>query len=257
MTIHDAMHYTKEQRARIIAAYPKHSRNARALGIPSIGEGAIFPIEDDLITVTPFPIPAHWLRLGGLDFGWDHPTAAVEIVLDPDARIYYVTKEYRVRERLPSQHVDALKKWGMRLPFAWGSEGLQTKLSEDPQQTQKLFRKHGLTMLQEHATFANGGVGVERGLMEILELMEAGQFKIFTTCRYLLEEKSTYHRKRKSTDGIATVVKTHDDLMDAMRYAFMMMRKAIRSIAVDRPPIPVGGARRPGARDSRDIFGGR
>lgn len=258
MTIHDALHYTKAHRDRIIATYPKHSRDARALGIPAIGEGAIFPIADEDIVVKPFPIPAHWLRLGGLDFGWDHPTAAIELVLDPDSRIYYVTKEYREREKLPIQHVSALKAWGPRLPFAWGLEGLQTKLSEDPQQTQKLFRKHGLTMLMEHATFHDGGVGVERGLMEILDLMEKGQFKIFSTCRRVIEEKSTYHRKRKSSDGVAQVVKVHDDLMDAMRYAYMMMRKAVTLLVMQRMGTTATGRTRYGnARDSRDIFGGR
>lgn len=260
MEIKDALHYSEAQRLRVVAAYPKHSRDARARGIPAIGEGAIFPIADDLITVTPFPIPDHWLRLGGLDFGWDHPTAAIELVLDPDARIYYVTKCYRKRELLPIQHVAALKGWGLRLPFAWGLEGLQTKLSDNPEQTQKLFRKHGLTMLMEHATFANGGVGVERGLIEMLELMEQGQFKVFSTCREWFEEKSTYHRKRKSQDGVAQVVKVHDDLMDATRYAFMMIRKAVTMITLQRLGTSPDGRTRFGQRnprDSRDIFGGR
>lgn len=258
MTIHDALHYTKAARSRIIASYPKHSRDARANGIPAIGEGAIFPIDDEDLVVKPFPIPAHWLRLGGLDFGWDHPTAAVELVLDPDSQIYYLTKEYREREKLPIQHVSALKAWGLRLPFAWGLEGLQTKLSEDPQQTQKLFRKHGLTMLNDHATFANGGVGVERGLIEILELMESGRFKVFSTCRRWLEEKSTYHRKRKSNDAVATVVKVHDDLMDATRYAYMMMRKGVTLLVMQRMGTTPSGRTRYGLpRDSRDIFGGR
>lgn len=256
MSIYDALHYTPAHRDRIIASYPKHSRKSRAMGIPAIGEGAIFPVDPESITVKPFPIPAHWLRIAGLDFGWDHPTASVELVLDPDSRIFYVTKEYREREKLPIQHVSALKAWGLRLPFAWGLEGLQTKLSEDPQQTQKLFRKHGLTMVNEHATFHDGGVGVERGLMEILDLMEKGQFKIFSTCRKTLEEISTYHRKRRSADAMATVVKTHDDLMDAMRYAYMMIRKAVTGLVMARMT-QTGGVRRPPPRDSRDIFGGR
>lgn len=258
MSIHDAFHYTKAARQRIIMTYPKHSRDARAMGKPAIGEGAIFPIDDAEIMVNPFPIPLHWLRLGGLDFGWDHPTAAIELVLDPDSRIFYVVKEYREREKLPIQHVSTLKEWGLRLPFAWGLEGLQTKLSDNPEQTQKIFRKHGLTMLNEHATFANGGVGVERGLIEILELMESGRFKVFSTCRRWFEEKSTYHRKRKSEGGVAVVVKVGDDLMDATRYAWMMHRKMITMMAMQRiNAVASGRIPQSSRRDSRDIFGGR
>ena len=42
MTIDDAAHYTAEERARIIAAYPPHEREARARGIPVLGSGRIF-----------------------------------------------------------------------------------------------------------------------------------------------------------------------------------------------------------------------
>ncbi|TGT23208.1 terminase, partial [Mesorhizobium sp. M4B.F.Ca.ET.172.01.1.1] len=41
MTIDDAGHYSPEQRAEIIAAYPEHEREARARGIPVLGSGRI------------------------------------------------------------------------------------------------------------------------------------------------------------------------------------------------------------------------
>ncbi len=42
MTIDDAEHYTAEQRAEIIAAYPEHEREARAKGIPVLGCARVF-----------------------------------------------------------------------------------------------------------------------------------------------------------------------------------------------------------------------
>jgi hypothetical protein len=258
MTIYDALHYGAAQRAAIIDTYPKHVRGARAMGQPSVGEGAVYAIDDDAILCDPFDIPPWWYELGGLDFGWDHPTAAVNLVRDPDQDIFYVTQEYRRRQLVPIMHVNNLKQWGPELRFAWGLEGLQTKLSENPEQTQKLFRKHGLKMLDSHATFHNGGVGVERGVTEILELMMAGRFKVFRTCRMVIEEKSTYHRKRKSDQGVAQIVKVNDDLMDAMRYAYMMFRSATpvswRKKWGGRPNAARAG--RPAA-DGRDIFNGR
>ena len=47
MTIDDAGHYTPEERAKIIASYPAHEREARTKGVPSMGSGKIFPVAED------------------------------------------------------------------------------------------------------------------------------------------------------------------------------------------------------------------
>ena len=47
-----------------------------------------------------------------LDFGWDHPTAAVRLAWDRDADIVYVTDAYRVREETPLMHAAALNAVG-------------------------------------------------------------------------------------------------------------------------------------------------
>lgn len=258
MTIFDAMHYGEAKRQELIASYPKHVRRARAMGLPAIGEGAVFPVDDEDIIVPDFDIPPHWMEIGGLDFGWDHPTAAIRLVFDRETETFYVTQEYRKSQEVPLMHVQKLKGWGDHLPFAWGAEGLQTKLSENPEQTQKMFRKHGLKMLDAHATFANGGVGVERAVTEMLELMQAGRWKVFRSCRLFIEEKNSYHRAKKSTDGVAQIVKKDDDLLDAARYAYMMFRFAVPVSWRKRwGGRPSPGANKPRAMDSRDIFGGR
>ena len=51
MEIDDAEHYTPEQRAKIIASYPAHERKARTKGIPQLGSGRVFPIDEDEIRV--------------------------------------------------------------------------------------------------------------------------------------------------------------------------------------------------------------
>ena len=49
MTIDDAEHYSPDERAAIIAAYPEHEREARARGVPVVGSGRIFPLAEELI----------------------------------------------------------------------------------------------------------------------------------------------------------------------------------------------------------------
>jgi phage terminase large subunit-like protein len=92
MTIDDVAHYAEEEKKRIIASYPEHEREARVKGIPILGSGRIFPVEEERMAIEHRDIPAHWPRIGGMDFGWGHPIAAVELAWDRDTDAIYVMK---------------------------------------------------------------------------------------------------------------------------------------------------------------------
>ncbi len=218
MTIDDAEHYSPEQRAQIIASYPPHEREARAKGIPTLGSGRIFPVPDEDISVEAFSMPKSWVRIGALDFGWDHPTAAVEMWWDRDADIVYVAKAYRKREATPVFHAAALKPWGS-MPWAWPHDGLQHDKGSGDQLAEQ-YRKQGLEMLHEKATFSDGSNGVEAGLSEMLDRMQTGRWKVFKHLTEWFDEFRLYHRDN------GKVVKEHDDLLSASRYAMMMLRFA-------------------------------
>jgi hypothetical protein len=112
-----------EEKAKIVASYPAHEREARTKGIPTLGSGRIFPIPEETLAIEHREFPRHWPRIGGMDFGWDHPFAAVELVWDRDTDTVYVTKTYRVREATAVIHAAALKLWGKTLPWAWPRDG--------------------------------------------------------------------------------------------------------------------------------------
>src|SRR5690606_35001448 len=128
-----------------------HEREARTKGIPTLGSGLIFPVLEEDIIVQPFDIPAHWVQIGGLDFGWDHPTAATCLAWDRDADVVYVTKDYRQRQATPVIHAAAVKPWG-DLPWAWPHDGLQHDKGSGDQLAEQ-YRAQGLEMLDEKATF--------------------------------------------------------------------------------------------------------
>lgn len=226
MTIDDAEHYSPQQRAQIIASYPAHEREARAKGIPTLGAGRIFPVAEENIKVDPFPIPKHWPQIGGLDFGWDHPFGAACIAWDRDTDVIYVTKEYREREKTPLFHTGALKPWGAWLPWSWPHDGLQHDKGSG-EQLAKQYKAHGLNMLSDRATFDDGTNGVEAGVADMLDRMETGRWKVFSTCPLWFEEFRLYHRK----DG--KIVKERDDVISASRYALMMKRFAKTPAAND------------------------
>lgn len=219
MTIDDVDHYSAEEKARIVASYPPHEREARAKGIPTMGSGRIFPIEEASITVDPVVIPKHWAQINGMDFGWDHPFATVNLCWDRDADCVYVTRAYRQKEATPVIHAASIKPWGEWIPCAWPHDGYQHDKGSGDQLAEQ-YRKQGLNMLPEHATHAEGGFGVEAGIMEMLDRMQTGRLKVFSNLKEWFEEFRLYHRLE------GKIVKERDDLMSATRIGVMMLRHA-------------------------------
>ena len=217
MEIEEADHYTDEQKAAIVAGYPEHERDARAKGIPVLGSGAVFPIAREFLQIDPFEIPEHWFEIGGLDIGWDHPTAAVRMVWDQDTDSKYVVNDYKRAKAVPLIHAETLKSWGSQLPWAWPPDAGQTEKGTG-NNIKDQYETHGLNLTPVHAQFPDGSVSVEAGVMAMLEDMEVGKFKVFKTCNDWFEEQQIYHRK----DG--KIVKSFDDLMAATRYAYVMLR---------------------------------
>ncbi|HAH10215.1 MAG TPA: terminase [Alphaproteobacteria bacterium] len=235
MTIDDAEHYTPEQRAAIIASYPLHEREARVKGLPSMGSGRVFPVPEEQIVCAPFAIPDHWAQIAGIDFGWDHPTAAARLAWDRDSDTIYVVADYSQREATPLIHAAAIKAWGEWIPVAWPHDGLQ----HDKQSGETLadaYRKQKLKMLSDKATFEDGGNGVEAGVMEMLTRMQTGRWKVFSNCGAWLGEFRLYHR----IDGIIEAIR--DDVLSASRYAMMMKRYAVTKPALSKLVIPDYGA---------------
>lgn len=227
MTIDDALHYSPAERLRIIAKYPAHERDARARGIPTLGSGAIFPIDPELLKEPAISVPPHWPRICGMDFGWDHPTAAVWVAWDRDTDTVHVYDAYRRAEATPVIHAGAVRARGVWIPVAWPHDGLQHDKGSGIILADQ-YRAQGLNMLKNRATHApspgqkegDGGNGVEAGLMDLFDRMQTGRLKVAKHLNEWFEEVRMYHRE----DG--KVVKEADDLMDATRYAVMMLRKA-------------------------------
>lgn len=223
MTIEDVGHLSDEQKAKIIASYPAYEREARLQGIPQLGSGRVFPIGEDSLKVPSMPIPEHWPRICGLDFGWDHPSAGVCIAWDRDSDVLYVTHAHRAKEQTPLMFSAAVKPWG-NWPWAWPHDGGQSAgkfgvgNAQDTPRLMQLYKDQGLNMLPEHATFEDGGNGVEAGIAEMFDRMQTGRFKVFAHLLPWFEEFNLYHRK----EGL--IVKEHDDLLAATRYAMMMRR---------------------------------
>lgn len=223
----DAPHMTPETIEQKLASIPPHEREMRSKGVPIMGSGLVWPVPESQIITDPIEIQPYWRRIVGVDFGWDHPFAAAWIAHDTQADVVYVTDTFRQSHATIAVCASAIKKKGDWIPCMWPHDGLiHDKASGKP--LADLYREEGVYMWRDQ--FSNppapgqkegqGGNGVEVGILDILERMETGRFKVFSTCKDWFEEWRMYHRK----DG--KIVKLRDDLMSATRYAVMMLRHA-------------------------------
>lgn len=227
----DAPHMTPARQEQILSQLPPHERAMRSKGIPMMGSGLIFPVLDDHLECAPFELPDHWPRICGIDFGYDHPFAAVWVAWDRDTDTVYIYDTFKERHTSPPLHASAIKHRSSWIPIVWPHDGFKT----DPKSGMTLaeqYRSEGLNLLQDK--FSNppapgqkegqGGNGVEAGLFEMLTRMEQGRLQVFSNQTDWFEEKRQYHRKL--INGKAVIVDKKDDMMAATRYAVMSLRFA-------------------------------
>ena len=250
----DAPHMTKEKRERLLAQYPEHQRDMRTKGVPMLGHGRIYDIADEFITCDPFNIPDHYFIIHGMDFGWDHPQAHIQLIEDRDNGNFYITKAYKAPKISANDAWGTVKEWGSNVLTAWPHDGLQNeKGRDDAVQQKEHYSRAGFNMAPHMASWPDvsdgkggiktGGNSVEHGIYEILDLMRKGKFKIFNTLTDVMEEIRQYHRDEKGK-----IVKVRDDLLDAIRYAYMMRRYAkrvgdtynVKAIVRPKPLRPMG-----------------
>src|SRR3990167_3197981 len=226
MTIDDVAHYTIEERRQIVADYAPHQREARAYGLPLLGEGRVFPIEIADISVPPFQVEDYWAQIAGIDFGSSgeggHPQGYAKLAHDRDNDIVYVTDVYRKKGQTTLYHAESIKARGNWIPVAWPHDGVNAdKANGIP--LWRAYLAHGVKMLSKSACYSNDKLGpqaIAPVIDDVLERMMTGRFKVFATCRDFFDEVRHYHRK----DG--KIVAIHDDILKAAFYAIMMLRYA-------------------------------
>jgi hypothetical protein len=216
----DVPHLSTQQKDELWSAFPEHERDARAKGVPMLGSGRVFAASEEQVACDAIAIPRHWPQLVGIDFGIDHPFAAVRIAWDRDGDIIYVTHCHRVRGQVPVMHAATVGAWGRWIPVVWPHDGL-IRDKGSGEQLADLYRKAGLNMRGERVEHEEGGIGVEAGIVEMDERMLTGRLRVFRGLNDWWEEFRMYHR----VDGL--IVKVRDDLMAATRYAIMGKRHAI------------------------------
>lgn len=199
----DVPHLGEAEKKRMLAETPPHLRDARSKGIPSLGAGAIYPVQESEIVVPDFAVPAHWLRLYALDVGWNR-TACLWGAKDLDTDTIYLVAEHYRGQAEPSIHADAIKarkvSHGVIDPAARG------RSQRDGEQLLQNYKDLGLQL-----ALANNAV--ESGIYDMWQRLSTGRLKVFASLSNFRSEYRLYRRDEKGR-----IIKENDHLMDCGRY---------------------------------------
>lgn len=216
----DVPHLDEQTKAELLDGTPPHLRDARSKGTPSLGMGAIFPIEQSEITVEPFAIPSHFAKAYGLDVGWNR-TAAPFGAWDRDNDVLYIYAEHYRGQAEPSIHADAIKARGEWLVGAI-DPAARGRSQKDGEVLLDTYREHGLKLV-----LANNAV--EAGILAVWQRLASGRLKVFTSCQNWLSEHRLYRR-----DENGRIVKKFDHIMDATRYLVLSLPEIAQTKPVPR-----------------------
>ena len=219
MTIYDSGHMTPEMIEKTLAKYDnEEERKTRAMGVPMMGEGRIFETQEATIKEPRIdPVPSYWTKVWGVDFGINHPFAAVLVAWDRDNDVVHLLHTIRMKDGLPINHAYAMRQVAAEVPVAWPHDG-HSRDKGSGEALAGIYKQQALKMLGTHAQFPDGSISTEAGIKEMQQRMQNGQFKVASHLSDWFEEYRFYHRK----DGM--IVKEKDDLLSATRVALMAKR---------------------------------
>lgn len=210
----DVPHLTEATKAALLAEYQPFQRAARSKGVPQLGAGAIYPVDEDDVVVEDFPIPDSWPRWYGMDVGWNR-TAAVHMAWDRDNDVIYEYFVHYMGEAQPPVHVQGIQAPGKWIPGAI-DPAARGRGQADGLQLLQMYTDLGLNL-------AIADNGVSTGIYEVWQRLSSGRLKTFKRgCQPLIQERRVYRRDVKGH-----VVKVKDHALDAERYGAVSKHIAI------------------------------
>lgn len=200
----DAPHLDAEAREEMLAKCEPHLVKCRSLGIPTLGAGAIYPIDEADIVVDDFKLPAHWPLAYGLDVGWNC-TAAVFGAWDRESDIVYLYSLHYQGRQEPSTHVAGINARGDGIPGVIDPAS-RGRSQRDGEKLLEIYTELGLDI-------SPADNSRESGLFAVHQRLATGRLKVFRSLRPWFAEYRIYRRDEKGQ-----VVKVKDHAMDATRY---------------------------------------
>lgn len=223
VTWDDIPHISKAKQEELMATYDDEStRLARSRGIPGLGAGLIYPINQENVS---FKISREmWGRIEQLprayamDIAYTSSgvTAALWGAYEEKTDTWYIYDEYYSKGASTADHAAALKakggKWMSGVIDPAAERGISV---DDTRKIITMYNDLGLYLSKaNNSVFA----GIETCKSRFL----SGRLKIcFTMCPYLAKEIRLYRKDEKGE-----IIKKDDHLVDCLRYLIMSGQSA-------------------------------
>jgi phage terminase large subunit-like protein len=235
MTIDDALvsnggHIPDEELPRLLTKFKESERQTRLYGADMQGQGAVFETPVDMIKrqFDPKEFPDGWRYLWALDFRHSgnassgHPFAAVlGCHSASDGDVIHIIDAFRMHG-YPEMHAARIKsnREFARAPVTYPHDGGRGASLVAGGTIVQEYKKAGLHVLSEHATFPGGGFNFEAGITEMENRFATGRLVVRANLTEFFDEYQGYHRVN------GAVHKVDDDLLSATRVLCMAIRFA-------------------------------
>lgn len=212
-TVYEAPHITAEDIDRLDSILPsQHDKDARLRGIPSIGQGMVYPVNMETLLIDSSDIPTtNMVYCMAIDFGWFN-TAILHMAYNLQTGIYYVLEEYKEGELTPEQHsqyiqlIDIQKKISFHKICDPSKGAIIQSGANSGRHVASMFNDHGIE-------FKDADNNVDTGIMTTLYSMQHDRLKISKHCVETVRELRAY-----SYDKKGAIKKVNDHLCDCLRY---------------------------------------
>lgn len=213
-------HLSKKDREETMRAYLPHEIEARTKGIPRLGSGKVWPVDERTYVVKSFDVPIHWPRLKAIDPGYNDPTAILDFAYDMEADTAYVVADYRKNLQHMAVHVDRIHSTGDWIPCVIDPAGANQTDGE---------RVYGAYVKALRNTCHKADKSLTKGLSEVYDRMLDGRLFVFDTCNLLRQELATYSRDERGRiiERMGSgEMEHHYDLCATLRYGVMGIKHA-------------------------------
>jgi phage terminase large subunit-like protein len=203
ITLFENKYIPDEERSRMFILYTADEMDRRMYGRFMMVEGAVWKeYNPTRHVITPFDIPESWPRLGGIDFGYEHPFVCLWAAKDPADDTIYFYREYWKQGTLFMDHA--------RYILAQEEHPIRVFVADHDAQGCGELESHGVVTQPAEKN-------VELGIQTVNRLFKQDKIKIFATLKQTLSECAQYHYR----PGTEQPDKKQDDTQDTLRYIVM------------------------------------
>lgn len=218
-TWRETPHLTPEVQAEMLASMLPSQRKARSEGLPHMGTGLVWPVDEASVKIANFPLPHHWPRCFAFDTGWCW-NAAIWLAWDKETDIAYLYDCYKRDAAEPPINAASIQARGRWIPGVADAADIDRT---DGRQYIEIYKALGLDIELPDKT-------VETGIQQTWTRLSTGRLRVFESCVEWFEEVHIYNRNEK---GIIPDTPRHD-LMDATRYGCMSALNRAKTAPVGR-----------------------